>query len=72
MEEQARVLEWLRNVARDRGDKAGARRYLLEQQRLQAQYGVASAGVPPPSAQPPRADAARAASGRLGALSVFL
>jgi tetratricopeptide (TPR) repeat protein len=48
LKESARVLESLRNVARDRGDKDGARRYLREQQQLAQQHGILSAGVSAP------------------------
>ena len=48
LKESARVLESLRNVARDRGDKDGARRFLREQQQLAQQHGILSAGVSAP------------------------
>lgn len=47
MKETTRVLEWMGTVARDRGDKEGARRYLKQQQMICEQHGIASAGLPP-------------------------
>ena len=47
MKETTRVLEWMGTVARDRGDKEGARRYLKQQQVICEQHGIASAGLPP-------------------------